>query len=88
MTQLDCRPRQAMLKRVQQLGFMTDDLRLFMNTHKNSQEAFSALKRYIALERAAKQEYEKRYGSLTLEAVEKRDQYDWVSRPWPWQMEA
>lgn len=81
-------PREAKLKRVQQLGFMTDDLRLFLDTHPQSQEALCVLQRYIALERTAKLEYEQAYGPLTLEAVECRGQYDWVKGPWPWELEA
>lgn len=79
--------REQLLKRVQQLGFMTDDLRLYLNTHPQSQEALAQLKRYIAMERAAKKEYEKTYGSLTLEATENLCQYDWICKPWPWEVE-
>ncbi len=81
-------PREEKLKRVQQLGFMTDDLRLFLDTHPRSQEALCALQRYLELERMAKLEYERVYGPLTLEATENRAQYDWVCGPWPWQKEA
>ena len=81
-------PRETMLKRVQQLGFMTDELRLFLDTHPQSQEALCILQRTIALERTARLEYEKAYGSLTLEAAECRARYDWVDSPWPWEAEA
>lgn len=80
--------RDEALKRIQQLGFMTDDLRLFLNTHPACQEALCALKRYLSLEKAAKQEFEKCYGPLTLEGLENSCQYDWVKSPWPWEMEA
>ena len=86
--ELGCTPREAKLRRIQRLGFMTDDLRLFLNTHPGSQEALAQLKRYLALERAAKQDYEQAYGPLTLEAMENRCQYDWICRPWPWEVEA
>ena len=81
-------PRERMLKRVQRLGFMTDDLRLFLDTHPDSREALATLRRYLALERTARLEYEQRYGPLTLEAIECRSQYDWVNHPWPWEVEA
>lgn len=83
-----CDGRRDSLRRVQRLGFMTDDLRLFLNTHPRSAEALRALKRYIAQERAARQMYEQAYGPLTLEAVECLDSYDWIERPWPWEVEA
>ncbi len=80
-------PREESLKRVQQLAFMTDDLRLFLDTHPCSEEALAALKRYIMLEAAAKRSYEENYGSLTLEAVAQKDNYDWACGPWPWERE-
>ncbi len=79
--------RESALRRVQQYGFMTDDLRLFLNTHPTCEEALEALQRYIALERTEKAKFEDRYGSLTLEAVESAEDYDWISCPWPWHVE-
>lgn len=75
------------LKRVQQLSFMIDDLRLYLDTHPQSKEALRLLGRYIALERVAVCEYEKAYGSLTPKGVENRNQYDWVNDRWPWKVE-
>lgn len=83
-----CDSREAKLLRVQQLGFIIDDLRLFLDTHPQSNEAFCALQRFIALERTARLDYERRYGPLTINAMESRCQYDWIDGPWPWEMEA
>lgn len=79
--------REEALRRVQQYGFMTDDIRLFLNTHPGCEGALDALQRYIALEKAEKEEFEKRYGPLTLEAMESRCAYDWIACPWPWHVE-
>ncbi|MDD3410966.1 MAG: spore coat protein CotJB [Eubacteriales bacterium] len=86
MTQL-C-PQETKLRRVQQLGFMVDDLQLFLDTHPQCREALCALQRAIALERTARLDYEQSYGPLTLEAMENRCRYDWISGPWPWEGEA
>lgn len=80
--------REQALLRVQQLGFMTDDLRLFLNTHPQCAQALSCLQRFIAMECAARQEYERVYGPLTLAAMQCRAQYDWICGPWPWEVEA
>lgn len=80
--------RERMLRRVQRLGFMTDDLRLFLNTHPDSSEALCTLRRYLEMENAARKAYEQAYGPLTLEAVSERCQYDWADSPWPWEVEA
>lgn len=85
MSQLN--QRECKLKQVQQLCFMIDDLRLYLDTHPQCQEALTTLQRYIALERTARREYEQAYGPLTLDAVENLRQYDWVSPCWPWKVE-
>lgn len=79
--------REEMLLKVQRLGFMTDDLRLFLNTHPCSQEALRALQYYLQREQAARAEYEKAWGPLTLEALACRNEYDWIDHPWPWEKE-
>ena len=73
---------------VQQMGFMTDDLRLFLNTHPNCTEALSALKYYLAAEHDLKSKYEACYGPLTLEGVKTHNSYSWIYGAWPWEMEA
>ena len=79
--------RERALRTVQELGFMTDDIRLFLDTHPNCEEAFCALRYYIAAEKEAKSEYEERYGSLTLEGISECRGYDWTNHVWPWEME-
>ncbi len=79
--------RQQALACVQQMSFMIDDLRLFLNTHCDCEEALCALKYYIAAEREARKNYEKQYGPLTLKGIEGCDRYEWVCGAWPWEME-
>jgi len=79
--------REQLLLRVQQLGFMTDDIRLFLNTHPDCEDAFCALKYYLAAEREAIGEYEREYGPLTLEGIGQQDCYSWINYPWPWEVE-
>ena len=80
--------RERALRKVQQLGFMTDDIRLFLNTHPDCCEALRALKYYIAAEREAREDYEKCYGPLTLEGTEACGEYEWINHAWPWEVEA
>lgn len=80
-------PKEELLRRLQRLGFMTDDLRLFLDTHPDCEEALLMLKRYIALERQTRLEYERLYGPVTMEGVQDRCRYDWVAGPWPWEKE-
>ena len=79
--------KEQALLRVQQMGFMTDDLRLFLNTHPEDENALHALRQYIALEAEARSAYEERYGSLTLESAACGGRYDWTDHAWPWEAE-
>ncbi len=79
--------RQQTLEYVQQLGFITDDIRLFLNTHPDCEEALCALKYYIAAEQKARADYEARYGVLTLEGLQNCDHYNWINGAWPWEAE-
>ena len=79
--------RERQLLKVQEAGFMVDDLRLFLNTHPQSQVALDALQKYLRKEREARAEYEADYGPLTLQAMEGRSQYDWHCHIWPRELE-
>lgn len=76
-----------LLEHVQQLGFMTDDIQLFLNTHPDCEEALRALRYYLAAERNARAEYEAHCGSLTLEGLANCSRYDWIHGAWPWETE-
>jgi len=78
--------RERELLAIQQTEFMTDDLRLFLNTHPNCEEALCALKYYLDVERDLKGKYEKCYGPLSLEGIEEQDCYNWIHGVWPWEM--
>jgi len=79
--------REKALRHIQEMGFMTDDIRLFLNTHPDCEEALCALNHYIKAEKEAKEDYERCYGSLTLEGIENSCRYDWIDHAWPWEME-
>lgn len=78
--------RERELLAIQQTGFMTDDLRLFLNTHPNCEEALCALKYYLDVEKDLKEKYEKCYGPLSLEGIERQGCYNWLDGSWPWEM--
>ena len=46
--------RERQLLKVQEAGFMVDDLRLFLNTHPQSQVALDALQKFLRKEREAR----------------------------------
>ena len=87
MTRDDARAQQ--LLEVLRLEFMAWDLRLFLDTHPNCQEAQEAFGNLLERARQARQGYESQYGPLnwTSSQGESGQDGDWTQGPWPWQRE-
>ena len=66
------------------LGFVVDEMRLYMDTHPDDAEAFQSLKEMIALAREAHSRYIKKYGPVAFDDVALSDTYTWIDNPWPW----
>lgn len=73
--------KDKLLRRVSSLGFAKYELRLFLDTHPNNNEALEMLKSYNKKYEAVKAEYEKEYGPLTLNGY---NSDEWLKDPWPW----
>lgn len=75
----------ALLMRINELSFAMDELRLFLDTHP---ECGEALGQYNELQRqrmAVVAEYEAQFGPLSSYGNPNCDNWDWGTRPWPWQ---
>ena len=73
--------KDKLLKRVSALGFAMYELRLFLDTHPDNQDALEMLKSYKKKYEAVKAEYEKEFGPLTLNGY---NSDEWLKAPWPW----
>ena len=66
------------------LNFAISELGLYLDTHKDDQEAFALFQKYVALFRQGKEKYEKLYGPLQQSSAAEGDSYRWLDDPWPW----
>ncbi len=73
--------KDKLLRRVSALALSAHELRLFLDTHPNSGEALSMFNEYKKKYEAAKDEYEKQFGPLTLNGY---NTDEWLANPWPW----
>ncbi len=73
------------LGEVMALEFVKQELKLYLDTHPDDDEAFAALKEIIPLSREACERYARRFGPLTVDDVEASDSYTWTKGPWPWE---
>lgn len=76
------------LRKIQQLNFVMIELGLYLNTHRDCEEALALYGKVQLMHAAAKAKYEECFGPLTIEGVntEKHD-WSWVKGPWPWEGE-
>lgn len=69
---------------LQALKFVIVELGLYLDTHKDDQEAFQLFQQYAALEKEGRARYEAMYGPVTQPAAADSACYNWVCDPWPW----
>ncbi|MBQ2676477.1 MAG: spore coat protein CotJB [Clostridia bacterium] len=80
--------KEKLLKNVRMYKFAMIEAGMFLDTHPNDKEALEYFRKNKALAEKATEEYEKRFGPLTLRgAGEKERSWDWVKGPWPWEGE-
>lgn len=70
---------------LQALCFVLNELGLYLDTHKDDQEAFRLFQQYARMEKEGRRLYEETYGPLTQNSSADMDQYVWLNSPWPWE---
>lgn len=71
------------LKELMALGFVVHELGLYLDTHRDDQEAMQMFQKYNKLYGEGVAEYERRYGPLQMTSSGGAA-FDWVDDPWPW----
>ena len=74
----------AALCELMALDFAVAELGLYLDTHKDDQEAFALYQNYVALYQEGKVKYEKQYGPLEQTSAARGNRYNWLENPWPW----
>lgn len=70
---------------LQALLFVITELGLYLDTHRDDQEAFQLFQQYGKLAQEAKQNYESMHGPLTQMSAGQDAAYRWMDDPWPWE---
>ena len=73
------------MSRLQMLAFGIQELALYLDTHRDDQEALALYRRYQEMYNTYKNEYLKQNGPLTHTMVSQSPEYDWLNEPWPWE---
>lgn len=68
------------------LGFAITELGLYLDTHRNDQEALALYLSYVKLHEEGRKRYEEMYGPLQQTSVTEAG-WTWLENPWPWEYE-
>lgn len=73
------------LHELQALGFAIQELALYLDTHREDQEALELYRAYQELYQKGQQMYEEACGPLNHGSITQGDSYRWLDAPWPWE---
>ena len=73
------------LSDLQALGFAIQELALYLDTHRDDQEALEIYRNYQKLYNHCREEYLKKHGPLNHAQETDAKQYTWLNDPWPWE---
>lgn len=77
-----------LFRTIQIYDFVIHDTALYLDTHPTDQIALEYFDKMRDLYRKAVEVYTANYGPITIEDVNIENNWTWIEKPWPWQMEA
>ena len=69
---------------LQTLAFAIQDLALYLDTHRDDQQALEMYKAYQKMYQSCKDAYQRQYGPMTHRSPSEGE-YRWLDDPWPWE---
>ena len=77
--------RQHLLKKLMAERFAAIETAMFLDTHPKDKKALDALKIYVCNYKELKNEYEKKFGPMTIFSdAGNENSWSWINDPWPW----
>ena len=76
------------LTELQTLGFALHELALYLDTHRDDQEALQLYRQYQKIYHKGMMEYSDQCGPLNHMTPSDTDGYAWLADPWPWEYAA
>lgn len=72
------------LGELQTMAFVLQELVLYLDTHREDQEALAVYQSFQKMYHKARMQYEQRHGPLTNTSMTEGE-YRWLNDPWPWE---
>ena len=79
--------REDILMQLQELNFAMIDLGLYLDLNGNDRNAINKFNEYRRQEKELCKMFEKKYGPLTFDSMEYKNNWTWDNGPWPWEVQ-
>ena len=73
------------LSELQAIGLAVQELALYLDTHRDDAEALELYRKYQQMYNEKNAEYVQRFGPLNHRNPTDKQEYTWLSDPWPWE---
>lgn len=83
-----CKSCGEIKKKLQTVDFALIDTALYLNAYPDCAEALEYYHKLLAEHKKLTEEVNEKCGPLTAMSNESHTEWNWVSEPWPWQIEA
>ena len=80
--------RSTLLRRLQAEDFALYEVALYLDGHPRNRRALCYYEEHKKIAAMLREEYEKRFGPLTIYRNQNEENWDWTEGPWPWEKEA
>ena len=77
--------KKELLNKIMSLNFAINDLVLYLDTHPNDKEGIKMHNEYSDTVKALIEEYQRKFGPLTVNFNSNATSWDWLDNPWPWE---
>ncbi len=76
---------QTPMTELQALNFAIQDLQLYLDTHREDEEALETYRAYQQMYRQCREAYQEKYGPLNQLSAADCPSFRWLDDPWPWE---
>ena len=76
-----------LLLNINQVDFAIHDIRLYLDNNPNDKEMINLFNKYQIQLKKAIDDYEDKFGPVSIESLSKENIFDWVAYSWPWERE-
>lgn len=73
------------LSDLQALGFAVNELALYLDTHRDDQEALEVYRAYQQMYNNCREQYVQKHGPLNHHMLSDEMTFRWLDDPWPWE---